>query len=240
MPRFFVDELCETTVIYGEDANHIARSLRMRVGEHLTLCDGNCGEAQGEIVSLSPDAVTVRLGQRMPSQSEPALRLSLYIALPKGDKADWMVQKCVELGAHELIFVLTERCISRPDKKEGEKKIARLQRIANEAAGQSGRGILPRVEGILPFGEALARMGGQANSFLLYEGECQPLRAQPSPDIKQLSLFTGCEGGFSPDEVRRCIESSVLPASLGKRILRCETAPVAATSAVMFYCGQMD
>ena len=233
MPRFFVNELSETTVLYGEDAAHIAKSLRMRVGERLTLCDGACNEAEGEIISLSPDAVTVRLGQPEHSQSEPSLRLTLYIALPKGDKAELIVQKCVELGAHALVFVLTARCISRPDQKESQKKITRLQRIANEAAGQSGRGMLPIVEGVVTFEEALRRMQSE-HAFLLYEGECAPLRTQLDCGSTQLSLFTGSEGGFDPAEVRRCVEAGIRPASLGKRILRCETAPIAATAAVLF------
>lgn len=240
MPRFFVEELRETTVLTGEDARHISRSLRMAAGEGLTLCDGRGREAEGVIVSLSGDAVTVRLGESVPSQAEPAVFVSLYLALPKGDKAELVAQKAVELGAGELTLVLTERCISRPGEAEGRKKAARLQKIALEAAKQSGRGIVPAVRGPIRYAAALDELSHRDAAFLLYEGSCPPLRAQLLNPCPRLALLTGPEGGFSPAEIDAAHSAGVALASLGRRVLRCETAPIAALAAVLFALGEMD
>lgn len=239
MPRFFVQTLEPLTVLYGEQARHMARSLRMKAGETVTLCDGMGNEAAGVVQSLSPDAVSVRLGEVTLSQSEPAARVQLYVAVPKGDKAELILQKAVELGAASMTLVLTERCISRP--ADSEKKLARLQKIADEAAAQSGRGRLVPVRGILPLPRALEEMQQIARRFVLYEGECPPLRAQlpPAGYAEDLALFTGCEGGFSADEIAQCRAAGLQVASLGPRILRCETAPIAALAAVLFALGEM-
>lgn len=240
MPRFFVDELSPLTVITGDDARHICKSLRMTAGESLTLCDGNSNEADGVIESLSADAVSVRLGKTKISAAEPDTKVTLYIACPKGDKAELIVQKSVELGANEIVLLLTSRCISRPKPNDAEKKISRLQKIADEAAKQCGRGILPRVRGILSLEQALAEMQKFDAKFTLYEGECPSMRASLPQRGSRIALLTGSEGGFSAEEIALAKEYGVLPVSLGKRILRCETAPIAALSAVMFSLCEMD
>lgn len=240
MPRFFVDELLPLTVITGGDAHHISKSLRMSAGDILTLCDGRANEAEGVIESLSPDAVSVRLGQTSVSAAEPKTKVSLYIACPKGDKAELVVQKAVELGAFETVLVLTSRCISRPKQAEAAKKIARLQKISDEAAKQCGRGILPKVRGILSLDEALFEMKSFKSAFVLYEGECPPLRSALPERGEKTALLIGSEGGFAPQEIDAAKAAGICPVSLGKRILRCETAPIAALSAVMFSLGEMD
>lgn len=240
MPRFFVDDLTETVVLTGEDARHIAKSLRMAAGEALTLCDGKGREAPGVIISLSPDAVSVRLGETAESAAEPQTRVSLYLAMPKGDKIELVVQKAVELGAAEIVLLLSSRCISRPKGDDAAKKVQRLQKIANEAAKQCGRGILPAVRGVLSFAQAIKEMQQFDSCFVLYEGTCEPLRCQLPKRGAVLALLIGSEGGFSLEEIAQANECGVRAASLGKRILRCETAPIAALSAVMFSLGEMD
>lgn len=240
MPRFFVEELAQTVVITGEDAKHISKSLRMTAGETLTLCDGNRQEAQGVIVSLSSDAVSVRLGETVLSPTEPETRVSLYLAMSKGDKIEMVVQKAVELGAAEIVLFLTSRCIARPKGSDAEKKVQRLQKIANEAAKQCGRGIIPTVRGILTFSQTLKEMQQFNSCFTLYEGVCKPLRSQLPNRGDSLALLIGSEGGFSKEEIEQAIAHGVSTASLGKRILRCETAPIAALTAVMFALGEMD
>lgn len=240
MPRFFVGALSETVVITGEDARHISKSLRMAAGEALTLCDGEGQEAQGVIVSLSPNAVSVRLGEAAACAAEPQTRVSLYLAMPKGDKLELVVQKAVELGAAEMVLLLSSRCISRPKGDDIAKKLQRLQKIANEAAKQCGRGILPSVRGMLSFSQAIKEMQQFDSCYVLYEGICEPLRAQLPERGTSLALLTGSEGGFSLEEIAQASESGIRAASLGKRILRCETAPIAALSAVMFALGEMD
>lgn len=240
MPRFFVESLCDPALITGEDARHISRSLRMQTGEALTLCDGRGNEADGVIEAITGDAVTVRLGPPRPSASEPATRVSLYLAVSKGDKPDLVVQKAVELGACEIVLVLTSRCISRPKGPDAEKKVARLQKIALEAAKQSGRGRVPVVRGVLSFSQALDEMKQFPSCFTLYEGECPPLRAQLPNRPCDIALLIGSEGGFSPEEVALATQNMVRPASLGPRILRCETAPIAALAALLFAMGDLD
>ncbi len=240
MPRFFVDALNDTVVITGEDARHIAKSLRMAAGEALTLCDGRGLEAQGVIVSLSPDAVSVRLGEASRCAAEPQTKISLYLAMPKGDKAELAVQKAVELGAVEIVLFLSSRCISRPKGENAAKKVWRLQKIADEAAKQSGRGILPTVRGLLSFSQVLQEMQQFDNCFVLYEGLCTPLRRQLPERGAAIALLIGSEGGFAPEEIMQAEARGVRAASLGARILRCETAPIAATAAVLFALGEMD
>ncbi len=240
MPRFFVDGLAETVVITGEDARHISKSLRMAAGEALTLCDGRGCEAQGVIASLSPDAVSVRLGEAAVCAAEPETKVSLYLALSKGDKMELVVQKAVELGAAEIVLFLSSRCISRPKGDDAVKKTLRLQKIANEAAKQCGRGILPPVRGIIAFSQALGETQQFDRRLILYEGVCEPLRQQLPKRGASVALFIGSEGGFSPEEIAQSQNSGVCAASLGKRILRCETAPIAALAAVMFALGEMD
>ncbi|MFV0497091.1 MAG: RsmE family RNA methyltransferase [Candidatus Fimivivens sp.] len=240
MPRFFVDSLCETVVITGEDARHISKSLRMTSGESLILCDGKGLEANGVIISLSPDAVSVRLDEAAVCIAEPQTPVHLYLAMPKGDKLELVIQKAVELGAAEIVILLSSRCISRPKGDAASKKIQRLQKIANEAAKQCGRGILPPVRGILSFPQAVKEMQQFDNGFILYEGTCEPLRSQLPKRGTTLALLVGSEGGFSVEEIVQATESGVRTASLGKRILRCETAPIAALAAVMFALGEMD
>lgn len=240
MPRFFVDEISETTVLYGEDARHISKSLRMACGESLTLCDKNGSEAEGVIVSFSSDAVTLQVGAARPSQGEAATRLALYVALPKGDKLELVVQKAVELGVFEITPVITSRCISRPKESDLNKKRERLQRIALEAAKQCGRGIIPQVGSIIPLKTALLDMSRFENRFVLYEGNCPALRPLLPQRGDTIALFTGCEGGFSPEEITLCEQSGIRAVSLGRRILRCETASIAVIAAVMFHLGEME
>ena len=240
MPRFFVGALDQTVVITGEDAHHIAKSLRMTAGEAITLCDGRGLEAQGVIVSLSPDAVSVRLGEAAACAAEPQTKLSLYLAMPKGDKTELVVQKAVELGAAEIVLFLSSRCISRPKGEDAAKKVRRLQKIANEAAKQCGRGMLPAVRGVLSFSQTLQEMQQFDHSFILYDGLCAPLRQQLPKRGAAMALLIGSEGGFAPEEIAQAEARGVRAASLGKRILRCETAPIAATAAIMFALGEMD
>lgn len=240
MPNFFVEDLADTTVITGDDARHIARSLRMKPGEKLTLCDNFGRQAEGRIVSLSGDAVTVRLGEVIIALGEPSTVLTLYLCLPKGDKADLVVQKSAELGVSEVVLVLSDRCVSRPDAVDGAKKVTRLQKIAREASMQSGRGRIVGVRGVLSFQQALNEIAKHDAAYLLYEGDCTPLRRQMPEKGSRIALMTGSEGGFSPAEVALAAAAGILPASLGKRILRCETAPLAAAAALMFYLGEME
>ena len=244
MPRFFSDAVqfddasqTGTAVIDGEDGRHIARSLRMRPGEALTLSDGAGFDYDGEIAEISGDTVTVRLMQKSQNRSEPTLRVTLYPGMPKGDKLELVVQKATELGAAEITPVLTARSVSRPDAKAAAKKQERLQRIALEAAKQSGRGAVPKIGAMTGFPDAVRAAKG--TKILFYEGGGLPLSDCLPAGETEVSVFIGPEGGFDAEEVQFAKENGVLTATLGPRILRTETAPLAALAILMYMTGNM-
>lgn len=147
---------------------------------------------------------------------------------------EWILQKAVELGASEIVPVLTERCISRPDEKSMDKKLARWQKIAVEASKQCGRGRIPAVCPLMRFSEAARALGKMEKGLFFYEKGGLPLKESLRAPAKQIGIFVGAEGGFSPEEARLAQESGAVCVSLGNRILRCETAPLAALSAILY------
>lgn len=240
MPRFFVPPFTgEETVIIGEDGRHIARSLRMKPREPLTLCDGEGTDYHCEITGFSGDEVWVRVLERHASQTEPSVRVTVYQGLPKGDKMDAIVQKAVELGAAEIVPVMMRRCVSRPDEKSASKKTARWQKICDEAAKQSGRGRLPVVLPPVTLEQAISR-SGDSRMILFYEGGGQPLPEIVLPENKAISIFIGPEGGVDASEVQLLQQAGAQTATLGPRILRTETAPLAALTAIMLLTGNLN
>jgi 16S rRNA (uracil1498-N3)-methyltransferase len=240
MPRFFTDHIRgDTALILGGDAAHIAGSLRMKPGDALTICDLAGTDYDCEILRADSGEVSLKIHTRRPSAGESRLHIRLFQALPKGDKLEMIVQKATELGAAEILPVLTSRCISRPDAKSMEKKIARLQKIAEEAAKQSGRGRIPAMGGLLSFEKALEEMAASEKALFFYERATANLREQISADMTSVSLFIGSEGGFSPEEAEKSREAGLAVTGLGTRILRCETAPLCAISAILFAAGEL-
>ena len=241
MPRFFLKTVeGDTLTVSGQDAVHIRRSLRMAVGDTLTLCDGRGTDCTALIREFSGEDVVLTPLSRRKSDSEPTCAVTLYQGLPKGDKMEWIIQKAVELGVTRIVPVQMTRCVAVVnDKGRADKKIARWQKIADEAAGQSGRGILPVVQDILSFKEAAARLSGEL-TLLCYEGGGKPLSAVVGRDTAAVSLVVGPEGGIDQSEVTRLTDGGAHLITLGKRILRCETAPLAALSALMTLTGNME
>ena len=242
MPRFFVESVESDFVeITGEDARHIALSLRMKNGEHLVLCDGKGREADAVIREAFPESVVLDILERKNSAAEPETEVILYQALPKFDKLEYIVQKSVELGVSKIVPVLTSRCISRPDEKTMKKKLERLRKISDEAAKQSGRGKLPEVGEMLSFKNAVLEMSKTETPIFFFEHAQYPLHEiMEKRTGGKISMMVGSEGGFSDDEAAFASEHGLLIASLGPRILRCETAPVAALSAIMYAAGEME
>ncbi len=242
MPRFFIDykpTVGDSAVVEGADARHIAGSLRMTVGEGLTLCDGNGTDYTCTILSVERERVVLSVDEAVPTTAEPTLAVTLYMGLPKGDKMELIIQKCVELGVAAIVPVTTARSIVRLDAKDAAKKQVRWQKIADEAAGQSGRGILPTVEAPITWKQALARWEKE-NTLLCYEGGGAPIGRLVTPEDTALSLVVGPEGGFDPAEVAAVTDLGGRIATLGPRILRCETAPIAALSVLMEKSGNME
>ena len=240
MPRFFVDEkpIDGILTIFGEDARHIARSLRMAVGEKITVCSGGV-DYLCELKKISDTTVTCEVISEETSR-EPSVKLTLFQALPKQDKLELIIQKAVELGACEVVPVMTKRCIARPEKGQFDKKLERLQRISLEAAKQSGRGIIPLVSGIIDFDECLRRLTECDLALMCYEKEGGKRLSELSFDgVKHIGLFIGSEGGFEASEAERAVQAGAVPVWLGDRILRCETAPIAAIAVIMSLTGNI-
>ncbi len=239
MPRFFVDAPPENgeILITGDDAWHIGRSLRSRIGDNLTVCcekvDYLC-----KIVSITAENVKLSVQSSHPS-AEPNIDLRVFVGLPKLDKLELVAQKCTELGATEILPVLTKFCVSRPEAAQFAKKRERLQKIVNEAAKQSGRGILPQVSDILSFNQAVLELSNCDLAFVCYEHGGKSLSEFNFNGVKTVGVFTGAEGGFDEPEIEACKAAGIAPIWLGNRILRCETAPIAASSIIMNISGNM-
>lgn len=239
MPRFFSpfppsDSFLSIT---GDDARHIGRSLRMRLGDEITVC---CDKTDYlcKILHISDAAVDLEVISSKPSD-EPGILLTLFMAMPKLDKLEFIVQKATELGAHRVVPVLTSRCVSRPDKQQFNKKLERLNRIALEAAKQSGRGILPEVSDMISLDECIEKMKAMELGIFCYEKGGQSLGGFDFGSCKEVGLLIGSEGGFSEEEAETLIQNGIKSIWLGSRILRCETAPIAAISIIMHLSGNM-
>ena len=295
MARFFVDELPREGTEYrltGENAEH-AKVLRLRPGETVALCDGKgldcpCTVAEGGVLMAGPS---------LPCPAEPRVRVSVWIAFPKADKAEHVIQKAVELGAAEIVLFPSRYCVSRPEGKALDKKLERWQKIARAAAEQSGRGVIPAVRAADSYSEALKEAAAADLPILFYENETgyslhdalaeteivgsdaliapviaagndaaagQRRRHQGMPPYEQseesvapsgpehgglgsgrptqkptVSLMTGAEGGFSAEEIAKARDAGMKICTLGPRILRCETAPLAGLTAIMYALGEM-
>ena len=242
MAWFFADTdiTNEYYTVTGEDAAHIARSLRMRVGEELTLCTPDGRRHSCEITAVSPDAVEVKILSSTVCEQEPGVRVSLYVALMKGDKLDDVIQKAVELGAYEITPFMSSRCISRPDEKSMMKKRARWQKIADNAASQSRRGIIPRVGRCADISELPRQLSSADAAIVCYECGGEPLRELIPTEARSIAIITGAEGGFEQGEIDALSEAGVRVATLGSRILRAQTAPIAALCAAMLLTGNLE
>jgi 16S rRNA (uracil1498-N3)-methyltransferase len=239
MPRFFIQPLPETedtVTLAGEDAAHISRSLRMREGDKLTLSDGAGTDYEAELLQTGTEVVA-RILSRSRCQAEPKTRLILFQAMPKGDKMELIVQKATELGVSVIQPILTSFCVSRPDAKSMEKKRVRYQKIAREAAGQSGRGVIPEVRPLLTLAQAAEQL--PKKTIFFYEKGGERLCNLVGPEDTEIGLIVGSEGGFSPEEAAMLAEKGACTATLGPRILRCETAPLAGMSVILSLTGDI-
>lgn len=241
MPRFFTETIDDAKgIITGEDAKHIAKVLRMNVGDALTVCDTKGSDYDCVIAALCASQVELTVQRVSPSQTEPSIFVTLYQAMPKSDKMELIIQKAVELGVSRIVPVQTSRCVSRPDQKSMQKKLERYNRIALEAAKQCGRGIIPQVLPMLEYREAIEAMAQDEQAILFYENSTSSFREELSKSKTSLSIMVGAEGGFSQEEVELALTKNIASISLGKRILRCETAPMAALSVIMYQTKNME
>ena len=240
MTRFFVDPDVfdrDTMVLSGENAQH-AKVLRLKEGEIVLVCDGQGQECVCRVSQTAPEIV-LSVEDRRSSVSEPVVDVSVYVAFPKADKLEHVIQKATELGAREIIAFPSSRCVSRPDEKSLKKKLERWQKIALSAAQQSGRGRIPQVLVLNSFSAALSRAAQADRALLFYENEdAYTLKMALEGSYRTVSLMVGPEGGLEKTEVSQAQEAGLKICSLGKRTLRCETAPLCALSAVMYDAGE--
>ena len=249
MPRFFVrpDQINDGKIyINGDDSFHISRALRMAAGEHITVCDENGVEYDCILREFLPDRVISDIVSSKMSDAEPPFHVHIYQGLPKGDRLDTVIQKSVECGAHEITTFESEFCVAK-SKADGEKnKLERRNRIAVEAAKQSGRAILPGVHPTVSF-DAMLEGASKADVCLFcYEGEgtlpignfikreiiSQIFTEKQRPP--RISIVVGSEGGFSKKEAEKAKNAGFSMCGLGKRILRTETAAVFALCCLVY------
>ena len=240
MPLFFLPNTQpenDILTLRAEDSHHIALSLRMACGDSITVSDG-CGTLYScALEKITPDEVKARILSRSDAKTEPPYRLTLYQAMPKSDKLDMIVQKAVELGACEIVPFVSSFCVKRPHEDKWEKQSARLSRIAEEAAKQCKRGIIPTIAPLLDYHEMLARAQKEELALFCYEGEgTRPLPAcLPQSAPRSIGVIIGSEGGFSEKEAEEARAHSLALCGLGKRILRCETASLFALASLSFH-----
>ena len=241
MPRFFINtsQINDSSLyIEGDDSRHIARALRMAVGDSITVCDENGTEYEAELTKIRDDVCEACIISSSVSKSEPKQKITLFMAYPKGDKLETVIQKAVELGAHRIVPFESSRCIKRPAKDKAEQRTERLTKIAEAAAKQCGRASLPTVSIPISYKEAI-KLGAEADlPIFCYEGNnAQSLKEvlkSNNGEIKTISVVIGSEGGFSQDEADYAAASGFRIANLGPRILRCETAPDYCLSAISY------
>ena len=239
--RYFTRELADgQAALTGSDAHHLANVMRARPGEQVVLCGPDGLEYTGTVTALLPGRVEFSVSEGAPSKAEPDLAVTLFVGYPKQGKLDEIIRHSVELGVSRIVPFFSRYCVAAPKKEDVKNE--RYNRIAAEAAKQAGRAVLPRVE--LPlarFSDVCGALAGYDKALFFYEGGGEPLRAVLAPgSARTLALITGSEGGFSPEEAGAAAAAGAVTVGLGPRILRCETAPLAALTAAMLLTGNLE
>ncbi|MBS7298410.1 MAG: 16S rRNA (uracil(1498)-N(3))-methyltransferase [Eubacteriales bacterium] len=245
MPKFFVspDKVRGNRIIIDtEDVSHIKRVLRLSVGDNITVCDSCGNDYDCKIANISDKCVECEIISSKKNNSEPNIKVTLYQALPKATKMEYIIQKTTELGITKIVPCALSRCVVKLDEKDSKKKISRWQKIADEAAKQSGRGILPEISDVMSFRDAVDEMKNSDLVFVPYEcAEDNTLRkVLNSKPAQNVAFMIGPEGGFSPEEATYLEDNGIPLVTLGKRILRTETAGMAVLSMVMYEIGDIN
>ena len=234
MHRFFVEpsQIGEKEiVITGPDVNHIRNVLRMRAGEELLAADGQGSEYRCILRELQDSAIRAEICRKLSGSAELPSRITLFQGLPKSDKMDLIIQKCVELGVFRIVPVTTKRTVVKLDAKKEESRRKRWTAVSESAAKQSGRGIIPEISGVQSFREAVEEAGELDICLIPYEKAEDMARTREIlsgiPAGASIGVFIGPEGGFEEEEVREAMEAGARPITLGRRILRTETAGMA-------------
>lgn len=241
MHHFFVEKGqvgSEYITITGADVNHIKNVLRMKQGEEILVSNKEDKDYLCVILEMGQESVTAEIIEAREGTTELPSKIYLFQGLPKSDKMELIIQKAVELGVYEIIPVATKRAVVKLDAKKEESKLKRWQGISESAAKQSKRMVIPRVAGVMSFKEAVAYASGLDSSIIPYE-HAEGMRHTKDTIAKMapgtgIGVFIGPEGGFDDSEIELALANNIIPVTLGKRILRTETAGLTALSVIMF------
>ena len=239
--RYFTKELSGgRAALTGGDAHHLADVMRARPGDEVVLCGPDGLEYTGTVTALLPGRVEFSVSEGAPGKAEPDVELTLFAGYPKQGKLEEIIQHSVELGVRTVVPFFSRYCVAAPKKEDVKNQ--RYNRIAAEAAKQAGRGLLPTVEmPLLRFEEVCARFKNYDLVLFFYEGGGAPLRQLMRPGTaKRIALVTGSEGGFSAEEAAAAAAAGAQTVGLGPRILRCETAPMAALTAALLLTVNLE
>lgn len=238
MRRFFKQEIIgEAVNITGQEAKHISRVLRMQVGDMLILFDGSGVDYVCEIVEIDAEVVEAAVREKHESDKELPVNITLYQAVIKSDHLDYAIQKCTEAGVCAFVPFLSDRCVKRPDEKSAGRLVERENRIAMEAAKQCGRARIPKVTNIVTLEEAAKELAGKRGLKLVaYENEQKTTIKEllRQNDEKEIHLFVGPEGGFAETEIEALRQAGAMSCTLGRLILRAETAGLAAAAMIQY------
>lgn len=237
--RYFTTDIADgSAYLNGADAHHLSVVLRAKAGDDVTVCDGLGTDYACRVRLAGKERVEMDIISSHPSESEPHTAVTLYVGYPKQDKLETIIQKATELGAVRVVPFFSRYCVAAP--KNEEKKNVRYQRVALEAAKQSGRGRVPEVAMPLSFDEMLRDAAACDTVLFCDEAGGAPLHSRLKDTAHSVAIVTGSEGGFSREEAEKAAAAGFLPVGLGPRILRCETAPLAALSVVMALTGNLQ
>jgi len=242
MHRFFADPSAideKRIVITGDDVNHISRVLRLKCGDEIEVCDKNNTDYKCIISEISKTEVLANIIEKEDNKNESSIDITLYQGVPKGEKMDDIVRKCVELGVKRIVPVAMKRTVVKV--KKPYPKTQRWERIILEAAKQCKRGIIPSISEPISYDEMLSLVSGKDElNILPYENESKTALKevlQKNKHLEKINIIIGPEGGFDDEEIEKAGKSEIFTVTLGPRIMRCETAPIAAVSAVMYELG---
>ena len=243
MPKYFTepenikDGFIE---IFSDEAKHILNVMRMEIGDTLTICDGQRNDYLCRICETGKNCLKAKIEETTKSESEPKTKITLYQGLPKSDKMELIIQKCVEIGVCRIVPVITERAVVKIEKGAKEdKKTERWQKIAESAAKQSGRGIIPAVERPMKFKDAIEEAVKNGEAIIPYENEKDRGLKEfvKNSKAENIGIFIGPEGGFDTKEIEFAVKNGVMSVTLGKRILRTETAGIVTSAIVLYELG---
>jgi 16S rRNA (uracil1498-N3)-methyltransferase len=245
MHKFFTSKVNigkDKACILGDDVKHITNVLRLRKGEKVLISDGSRNEYICSISEMDKKIVTCEILESLENKSEAPVNITLYQALPKAQKMDLIVQKCIEIGVVTIKPVITGRVVVKSEDRDISGKIERWRRISEEAAKQSGRGIIPEISMPVSFMDAVNEMGLMDAAFMPYEKEnASGMRKilRDKRDLNNVAIFIGPEGGFEESEVETAIQAGIKPVTLGPRILRTETAGFVTAAIILYEIGDM-